>query len=395
MASPKKAPPKSAPEPSSAAQLWRLAAAVLAYKLCVLLLADASVHMLKGMFSATNYNQNFHWPANAEISLANIYKTWDAQHYLQIAAEGYRSGSMSNNFYPLWPMLIRAVSPLFGGDGLVCALVLSNLFSLGGVVLFYSLVVERRDEATADAAVLLLLAFPGALFFSFPYSESLFFLLAAALFYFLQRGKHGAAAAAAFLLPLSRPQGALAALAFWYALADARRRSGTWRPWDRVYALAPAAGVAAYLLFMRAATGDALAGFSAYREHYAGAPSLMKLLDVAGFLRSFANAASVHGYADSAIDRSWFVLWAASLIPLWRKDRLLFAYALPMGLVPAMTLGFVGYTRQFVLVFPMFALWGGLLSGSGRKWFLAVCLGALTSLQAIFLFMHINNYWVG
>jgi hypothetical protein len=394
MAPPKKSAARATAS-SAGAQIWRLAAALLAYKLCVLLLADASVHMLKGMFSATNYSQNFHWPDNEGFSVANIYKTWDAQHYLQIAAEGYRPGSLSNNFYPLWPMLIRAASPLFGGDGLAAALVLSNLFSLGGVLLFYALVVERRGEATADAAVLLLLAFPGAIFFSLPYSESLFFLLAAALFFFLQRGKHGAAALEAFLLPLARPQGALVALAFWYGLVDARRRGGTWRPWDRAYALAPAAGVAAYLLFMRAATGDAFAGFSAYREHYAGAPSLAKLLDVAGFARSFMNAASVHGYADSLIDRSWFVLWAASLIPLWRKDRLLFAYALPMGLVPAMTLSFVGYTRQFLLVFPMFALWGELLSGSERKWFLYACLGALTSLQAVFLFMHINNYWVG
>ena len=379
----------------STAQLRRLAAALLIYKLCVLLLAVASVHMLKGFFSATNYEENFHWPTNAAFSTANIFKTWDAQHYLQLAAEGYAPGSLSNNFYPLWPMLIRAGTLICAGNGLISGLLLSNLFSLLAVLLFYAYVGERHGERSADAAVLLLLAYPGALFFSFPFSESLFFLLAAALFLLLLRKKRGAATLAAFLLPLARPQGVLVGFAFWYALYDARRRGEAWRPRDWTYALAPAAGAAAYLLFMHVAAGDAFAGFRTYSEHYVGAPSLAKLLDVPGFLRSFANATSVHGYADSFIDRTWFVLWAASLAPLWRMDRLSFVYALPMGLVPAMTLDFVGYTRQFLLVFPMFILWGRLLSAEERKWSLAACLGALLPLQTVFLFMHVNNYWVG
>lgn len=40
---------------------------------------------------------------------------------------GYSPGVMSNAFYPLWPILVRLVLPLFGGNALLAGTVLSNL----------------------------------------------------------------------------------------------------------------------------------------------------------------------------------------------------------------------------------------------------------------------------
>lgn len=386
---------KKAKDAAPSALRWKeVAAALLAYKAWTFALVYASVHMLSGVFNATNYSGNFHWPEDAPITLWSVFKTWDAQHYLQLAQEGYRAGSASNQFYPLWPMAMRAGAFLLGGDYLFSGLILSNLFSWLGAVLFYVEAEKRYGEKTADAALLLLLAYPGALFLQFAFTESLFLLLAVLLLRFLREERPGATALAAFLLPLTRPQGILIAPAVWYGVWKAREGRGL-RGSDFLAAAAPLAGFAAYLAFMRATTGDALAGFHAYAAMVVQPPTVGKLFDVAGFVREFVHVTAIHGYTGSLIDRVWFVVWAASLWPLWRRDKVLFAYAVPLGLVPAMSLGMVSYTRHFLLVLPVFFLGGIALAGEERKWVLRPLLAVLFSLQIAFLIQHVNDYWVG
>lgn len=386
--------PKPAHPAVSRAQLARLACALAVYKVFVFALIYVALHVLSGIYNASNYYGNFHWPQDAAPALVNVYKTWDAQLYLYLSEHGYAADSPAANFYPLWPLLIRLGSCVCG-DSLVSGLVLSNLLSLAGVLLFYAEVAERLGEKTAEAAVLLLLAYPGALFLSFPFSESLFLLLAAALFLLLTRRRPAAAAVAAFLLPLSRPQGVLVAPFYWLALRRLSRETGGWRARDWACAAAPVAGFAAYLLFMRLATGDAFESLRAYGDHYAHPPTLAKLFDLPGFAAEFFRVRAVHDYYGSLIDRLWFVVFAAALIPLWRRDRLGFAYALPLGLVPALSLTLVSYTRHFLLVLPVFVVGGALLSDERRRWALWTTLAALLSLQTLFLVLHINNYWVG
>ncbi len=102
---------------------------------------------------------------------------------------------MPTAFYPLWPFLIRLGSYLFGGSYLIAGLVLANLLSVLGVLVFYYLVFVTRSPREAEAATLLLLAYPGSLFFSFIYSESLFFVLSVLFFAFLHHRRITPAAA--------------------------------------------------------------------------------------------------------------------------------------------------------------------------------------------------------
>jgi len=89
---------------------------------------------------------------------------------------GYAAGDRACAFYPLWPLAIRAATPLAGGDPLVAGLVLSNGASLAAWAMFYTAVGRRWGPAAAGWALALLVSFPGALFFQFPYTESLFLL---------------------------------------------------------------------------------------------------------------------------------------------------------------------------------------------------------------------------
>lgn len=373
--------------------LARFAAALLAYKILFLLLVFLTLGLLPNIFHLENFNANFHWPEDQDLTTAaRLFKTWDAQHYLYLSQNGYSPGGPSNNFFPLWPALIRLGGWVLGGDHLLAGVVLSNFFSWAGISLFFLYALRRRDEKTAENSVLLLLACPGALFFGFPYSESLFLLLSMGLFLNLSMSREFTASICAFLLALTRPQGVFAALPIWASLL---RRGSPRGPRDWLLGLSPLLGAAVYLLFMRAAAGDAWAGPSAFRSDYPFAPSLSKLLDFSEFLRSLSTILAFHSHTGSFLDRAWFLLGCACLPSLWRDDRVLFWYALPMLLVPAMTLSFVSFARHFILAFPVFLVAGKILSRKENPWLKPLLLGALLALQTVFMIMHVNSDWVG
>lgn len=129
---------------------------------------------------------------------------WDAVWFLSVADSGYNDAdSPRAAFFPLYPLLSRAVGELAGGSR-AAVLLASFAVSLGALVvalaLLHRLTAIELGRRAAGPAVLLLCAFPASVFLGAPYSESLF--LAASLGAFLAaRTGHwawaGVAAAAA------------------------------------------------------------------------------------------------------------------------------------------------------------------------------------------------------
>jgi hypothetical protein len=111
------------------------------------------------------------------LTFGRHFSSWDAEHYLFVAAHGYKAGAGRCAFYPSFPLMIRYFSIIIGGSELVAGMILANVFSLVGWDVFFTLVCRRLGESTAKLAIVLLVAFPGSLFLQFVYSESLFFLL--------------------------------------------------------------------------------------------------------------------------------------------------------------------------------------------------------------------------
>ncbi len=156
---------------------------------------------------------------------------WDAVWYLQISQDGYSGGEPlpaeeRAAFFPLYPLAIRAAAGFTESPGgsLIAAYVVSLAAFLGALYLFYRLVDLELGPEIARVAVLLLALSPSTLFFSAPYSESLFLLATVGAFYAARTGHWawagalGAAAAATrntgivLLLPLAllylyRPDG--------------------------------------------------------------------------------------------------------------------------------------------------------------------------------------------
>jgi hypothetical protein len=199
---------------------------------------------------------------------------WDAVHYLFIADHGYQvSAPNETRFFPLVPLMTRALAVLPGVSTAAALLLIANV---GAVV--FALLVHRlaRDEGLgrdgAGRAVWLLTLAPPAFVLVMGYAESVFGALAVVYAGSVRRGAWGRAAAAGFLAGTCRPV-ALAVVAFGLVeAARGLRGAGPAEVLRRLAAVAaPAAGIAVYLAYIGARTGSPLLPFTVQsKSHFRG-----------------------------------------------------------------------------------------------------------------------------
>jgi hypothetical protein len=129
--------------------------------------------------------------------------------YIKIAHAGYADADGSTAFFPLFPLMLRHLGVLFGGDLLVAGIVLSLLCFAGSVFVLFKLVALDFDDRVATRAVVYLSLFPTSFFLQAVYTESLFLLLTLACFYWARNGRWRLAGLAGLLAALTRSTGVL------------------------------------------------------------------------------------------------------------------------------------------------------------------------------------------
>ena len=256
---------------------------------------------------------------------------WDSAWFLAIAAGGYGDEPARTAFFPLYPLLLRALGgPADAlGAGVAAYLVAGVLVSLLGLLVGLWVVhrVTTLELGAGDArlTVALVAFFPTAYAFSAVYSESLFLALSAATLYAGRLGRWRSAGVLAALASATRSTGVLLvvplALLYLYGpRADlpgpppvrsrlrprhAVRRDAAW------LALAPA-GLGVYLAYLAGATGDATAPFGVGRlwyRHFAGPFGGVwdgTVAAVAG-ARQLASGSRAHAYFTPAGGDPFFV----------------------------------------------------------------------------------------
>ncbi len=206
---------------------------------------------------------------------------YDCGWYARLAAEGYGSDSLFQNyndipnyaFFPLYPLLVRAGIELVGMGRYFTGLLVSNLLFAGFIYVAY--VHLRRTRVAFDVAmwpvmwpmmwVVFAVLFPLSFTFSAIYSESLFALLAVSSLGLLQARRPLAAAVVAALMTATRPTGILMlpiivfdrAMHLWHHRHRADRLTLLGEVLLPI-AIAPL-GLSAYMLAQYLALGDALA----------------------------------------------------------------------------------------------------------------------------------------
>src|SRR5262249_261474 len=119
--------------------------------------------------------------------LFDPWQHWDGQWYLRIAQLGYYEYDASTAFLPAYPWLIRTLAPLFGGDPLVSACIVSWTAFAAALAVLFRLFREELGEEDATLALVLLVTFPTAFYFHAAYTESVFLLCAVVAVYAARR----------------------------------------------------------------------------------------------------------------------------------------------------------------------------------------------------------------
>lgn len=210
------------------------------------------------------------WTQNKTLSspvpTVHLLAKWDGGIYLQLALHGYPSKIPMRNghylgstlgFYPLYPLVVRAVYTLSPWNILTSGLIVALTFTVAATLTFWQLTARLVDRSVANRSVALLLFAPGAVVLSMTYSEPLFLLLACGCLWALGERRWVLAGSSAFLACIARPNGIALVAACAVAAVIAIRRQREWRALSAP--LLSVAGLAVLPIYDRFHTGDALA----------------------------------------------------------------------------------------------------------------------------------------
>ncbi len=169
------------------------------------------------------------------IHTLKIYSGLDSKHYFDIARAGYVAVDESTDvlnlvFFPGYPLLIGLFS-LALPEMLSGYLAAWIPFMLAGMAL-YRLFRLDRDEKSSLRILIWLCLFPGAVFYSYPMSESMFLAAVAAALYLGRTKRWFAAGVCGFLAVLIRSPGVLVAVPLGVELLQ--QYAGKWKKeWKR------------------------------------------------------------------------------------------------------------------------------------------------------------------
>ncbi|MBR4360329.1 MAG: hypothetical protein IKP32_06895 [Clostridia bacterium] len=296
------------------ARTWGLiAAAVLGIHALMLLLAHL---VIQGAFHPGEL-----WT----MAVSRLTEPGDATRYLDIARNGYTAtGENAINlvFYPLYPLLIRALSVMTGSLPLSGVLISQISYAAASILLFETILLDG-DRRCAWDGVLLMALYPFSMFAMGVFSEGLFLLLSIGCLYALRRQRYIAVGILGFLAALTRTQGVL--LLFPAVCDIVSRRLGAekrkLRGKDALILLIPA-GFGVYLFINYRLHGNCLQ----FLQFEAGAPWYQSTRWIGENIATQFQMALDYSGLDWIIYWPQIILYAAALgVLLWgvrRKERI-------------------------------------------------------------------------
>jgi hypothetical protein len=190
-------------------------------------------------------------PIGNALTAASV--RWDALHYLSVAAYGYKPAG-DTQFFPLYPLLIRALGWVVRSD-VIAGLLISLTAFVVALVLLHRLTREELGERAATATVLLLAFAPLSFFFTAIYTESLLLALSVGSFYLARHGRFVPACVVGAFAALTHGEGFLIAAPLAYMYWERRGRPRHLRglaSWEAPALLLPICAFAAVFVYEHA-----------------------------------------------------------------------------------------------------------------------------------------------
>lgn len=164
----------------------------------------------------------------------DIWGRWDSSWYLAIARNLYPANPgpteyINYAFFPLYPLLARALGFLLNNNFYLAGIIISNLCLLAASIYLYKLInLKYNNQRLALGSIILLFLFPSSFILSGVFSEALFLLLLILAFYYVEKKQWLPASLAGALLALTRSVGIIIFLPLLLACLRGRREND-WR----------------------------------------------------------------------------------------------------------------------------------------------------------------------
>jgi hypothetical protein len=214
------------------------------------------------------FNNNFELGRSVEDLLCS----WDCGWYMSIIVDGYHlmpqghaSGDAANwAFFPFFPLSARVISLITGLSGLNAAVLISNAFFIVALPILFTYVKNMLGTQSARFVIITFAFSPYSLYFSAPYTESLYFLLMVSALSLAKSNNWLIAGIAAAMLSATRNLGVLLVLPLLligirqYGIKDLMKLSGGSERVLFCLLIAPL-GLFLYMFYLHQHVGDALA----------------------------------------------------------------------------------------------------------------------------------------
>lgn len=334
---------------------------------------------------------------------------WDSGWYLSIVEKGYTQyipGQFSNlAFFPLYPLLIRYLAWIFGGNFMLTGIVISNLALLLACFYLYRLTKLDTKASVAFRTVFYLLIFPTALFFTSIYPEALLLLLCLASFYYARKNLWVISGILGGLASVTKLFGVfLAPVLLWEYLEQRRFDFRKIKANILSLALIPA-GLGVFMLYLWKKFKDPLLFLKA-QEGWASNPHSpwsrtadLSFLNIGETLSKyfqtiFGDSAELPAFRITAgFELISFVLFVFLAVVAFFKLRKSYALYMFLGLILSPLTGSLMSMNRYVLIlFPAFIL----LAAWGKNRIINYVVIMLFSILLAFnTIMFVNSYWVG
>ena len=274
--------------------------------------------------------------------------TWDGDFYEQLARSGYEQAPFEAvRFFPLYPALGWLLGGPLGSHGLALVVV-ANVAALLAAMGLRGLVLDTTgDRLLADRSAWYVSLVPPAAVFVFAYGESLFLLASVVYLGAIRSRRWPLAVVAGLAAGLTRPVALILALPALIEMWPDLRASA--RRWPRVAAVlaAPAAGTAAFLVWVDVRLGSWSDPIDIQRDLRAGfrwAPA--RLWD--GVVEVATEA------QHDAPNLGFALLWLVLLVVIAREQPTSwFAYAAVSAVVALSAQNLDSTGRYGLVVFPL------------------------------------------
>jgi len=305
-------------------------------------------------------------PHNHLDFLAN----WDAADYIAISQHGYLDAGLAN-FFPLYPLLIRAVN-LALTSPLDSALVVAWA-GLIGAIYFYLKIIKLLFRVTANQealrGTLLFLLFPTGVFLFAPYTEGLLGLLALGAIYYAFRKNYLLTALFSLFATATHITGVFVLILVGLIMLEEGAKLTKMAFTVAVGSL----GLVTYMVYLQVRFHSALAFIAAQEGH--------------GWLdHKYAHLITELSLINSVI----MVLLVAAAIYWWPQRKSFSIYSLLFLAIPVVGGQLGGFNRYALMAFPV--QW--MLYERFRKNSLgyALVMAATTVLWAHYLFQYAGGY---